>query len=37
MFKVIMLDMNKLFRNEDLSIDYSKDFFGREVNFIVIG
>lgn len=37
MFKVTTLDMNKPPRNEDSSIDYSKDFFGREANLTVTG
>ena len=37
MFKVTTLDMNKPPRNEDSTIDYSKDFFGREANLTVTG
>ncbi|MBG0762827.1 asparagine--tRNA ligase [Acholeplasma laidlawii] len=37
MFKVTTLDINKPPRNEDSTIDYSKDFFGREANLTVTG
>jgi len=37
MFQVTTLDLNKLPRKEDGSIDYSKDFFGRQTSLTVSG
>ncbi len=37
MFKVTTLDMENLPKNEDGSIDYSKDFFGKSANLTVSG
>ena len=37
MFKVTTLDMDNLPKNDDGSIDYSKDFFGKETNLTVSG
>ncbi len=37
MFKVTTLNMDKLPRKEDGTIDYSKDFFGKEANLTVTG
>jgi asparaginyl-tRNA synthetase len=37
MFQITSLDMNKPPRNEDGSIDYSKDFFGKATNLTVSG
>ena len=37
MFQVTTLDMNNPPRNEDGSIDYSKDFFGKKANLTVSG
>ena len=37
MFKVTTLDMNKLPKNEDGSVDYSEDFFGKEASLTVSG
>jgi len=37
MFQVTTLDLDKLPRNEDGSIDYNKDFFGKETNLTVSG
>ncbi|MBR1444433.1 MAG: asparagine--tRNA ligase [Firmicutes bacterium] len=37
MFKVTTLDMNDLPKNDDGSVDYSKDFFGKETNLTVSG
>ena len=35
MFKVTTLDLNNAPTNEDGSIDYSQDFFGKETNLTV--
>ena len=35
MFQVTTLDLNNIPRNEDGSIDYSKDFFGKQANLTV--
>ena len=37
MFRVTTLDMENLPKNEDGSIDYSQDFFGKETNLTVSG
>ena len=37
MFQVTTLDINQPSRNEDNSIDYSKDFFGKSANLTVSG
>ena len=37
MFQVTTLDVNDLPRNEDGSIDYKQDFFGKETNLTVSG
>ena len=37
MFQVTTLDLNKLPRTEDGSIDYKEDFFGKETNLTVSG
>ncbi len=37
MFQVTTLDMNNLPRNEDKSINYKKDFFGKQTNLTVSG
>ncbi len=37
MFQVTTLDMNDVPRNEDGTVDYSKDFFGKPVNLTVSG
>ena len=37
MFQVTTLDLNNVPKNEDGSIDYSKDFFGKETNLTVSG
>ena len=37
MFRVTTLDMNDLPKNEDGTIDYSGDFFGKETNLTVSG
>ena len=37
MFRVTTLDPNDIPRNEDGSVDYSKDFFGKETNLTVSG
>ncbi len=37
MFQITTLDMNNPPRNEDGSVDYSKDFFGKETNLTVSG
>ena len=37
MFKVTNFDLNNAPKNEDGSIDYSKDFFGKETNLTVSG
>ncbi|WP_310604914.1 asparagine--tRNA ligase [Anaerosporobacter sp.] len=37
MFRVTTLDMNEIPKNEDGSIDYSADFFGKETNLTVSG
>ncbi|MDT0648555.1 asparagine--tRNA ligase [Autumnicola edwardsiae] len=37
MFKVTNLDLKNLPKNEDGSIDYKKDFFGKETNLTVSG
>ncbi|MFW5851430.1 MAG: asparagine--tRNA ligase [Bacteroidota bacterium] len=37
MFRVSTLDPNNIPRNEDGSIDYSQDFFGKETNLTVSG
>ncbi len=37
MFRVTTLDMNNLPKNEDGSIDYSEDFFGKETSLTVSG
>ncbi|MCH5211392.1 MAG: asparagine--tRNA ligase [Oscillospiraceae bacterium] len=37
MFKVTTLDMDNLPKNEDGSIDYSEDFFGKSTNLTVSG
>lgn len=37
MFRVTTLDLNALPRTEEGTIDYSKDFFGRETNLTVSG
>ena len=37
MFQVTTLDLNNIPRNEDGSIDYSKDFFGKQANLTVSG
>lgn len=37
MFQVTTLDMNELPKNEDGSVDYSQDFFGKQTNLTVSG
>ncbi len=37
MFRVTTLDMNKLPKKEDGSVDYAQDFFGKETNLTVSG
>ena len=37
MFQVTTLDLNNVPKNEDGSIDYSKDFFGKQANLTVSG
>ncbi len=37
MFQVTTLDLNNIPKNEDGSIDYSKDFFGKQANLTVSG
>ena len=37
MFRVTTLDLNNLPKNEDGSVDFSKDFFGKETNLTVSG
>ena len=37
MFQVTTLDLNNVPKNEDGSIDYSRDFFGKETNLTVSG
>ncbi|WP_455714133.1 asparagine--tRNA ligase [Anaerosporobacter sp.] len=37
MFRVTTLDMNDVPKNDDGSIDYSQDFFGKETNLTVSG
>ena len=37
MFRVTTLDMENLPKNEDGSVNYSKDFFGKETNLTVSG
>lgn len=37
MFRITTMDMNSLPRKEDGSIDYSKDFFGKETSLTVSG
>lgn len=37
MFRVTTLDLNNLPKNEDGSVDFSKDFFGKEANLTVSG
>ena len=37
MFQVTTLDMNNLPKNPDGTVDYSKDFFGKETNLTVSG
>jgi len=37
MFRLTTLDLNDIPKNEDGSIDYSKDFFGKETNLTVSG
>ncbi len=37
MFRVTTLDMNDVPKNEDGSVDYSQDFFGKETNLTVSG
>jgi len=37
MFQVTTLDLNNVPRNEDGSVDYSKDFFGKPTNLTVSG
>ena len=37
MFQVTTLDLNNVPKNEDDSIDYSRDFFGKETNLTVSG
>ncbi|MGE5628440.1 MAG: asparagine--tRNA ligase [Solirubrobacterales bacterium] len=37
MFRITTLDLNNIPKNEDGSIDYSKDFFGKETNLTVSG
>jgi asparaginyl-tRNA synthetase len=37
MFRVTTLDLNDVPRNDDGTIDYSKDFFGKEANLTVSG
>ncbi|MBQ1870591.1 MAG: asparagine--tRNA ligase [Lachnospiraceae bacterium] len=37
MFQVTTLDLNNIPRNEDGSVDYSKDFFGKPTNLTVSG
>lgn len=37
MFQVTTLDMNNLPKNDDGTVDYSKDFFGKQTNLTVSG
>ena len=37
MFRVTTLDLNNLPKNEDGTVDFSKDFFGKETNLTVSG
>ena len=37
MFQVTTLDMNNVLKNADGTVDYSKDFFGKETNLTVSG
>ena len=37
MFQVTTMDLNDVPKKEDGSIDYSKDFFGKETNLTVSG
>ena len=37
MFRVTTLDPDNIPRNEDGTVDYSKDFFGKETNLTVSG
>ncbi|OAA83009.1 asparagine--tRNA ligase [Clostridium ljungdahlii] len=37
MFKVTSMDLNNIPKKEDGSVDYSKDFFGKETNLTVSG
>lgn len=37
MFRVTTLDLNNLPKNDDGSVDFSKDFFGKETNLTVSG
>ncbi len=37
MFRVTTLDLNNLPKNEDGTVDFSKDFFGKEANLTVSG
>ena len=37
MFQVTTLDLNNLPKNEDGTVDYSKDFFGKQTNLTVSG
>ncbi len=37
MFQVTTMDMNNLSKNEDGSVDFSKDFFGKSTNLTVSG
>ncbi len=37
MFQVTTLDLNKVPKTEDGSVDYSKDFFGKMANLTVSG
>ena len=37
MFQVTTLDLNNVPKNEDGSVDYSKDFFGKQANLTVSG
>ena len=37
MFQVTTMDLNNVPKNEDGSVDYSKDFFGKETSLTVSG
>lgn len=37
MFRIIIFDLNKVFKKENGEVDFFKDFFGKFINLIVSG